>query len=58
MRKYGCVLINQGDKLTKEDKLKQKVSNQEKYGLSKAYKDYLKIPKACNVKVYEVHKIM
>lgn len=29
-----------------------------KYGLSEEYVDYLKIPDACNVKVYEIHKIL
>ena len=58
LRKYGCVLINQGDKLTKELKEKLIEENREKYGLSKEYIKYLKLPKACNVKVYELHKIM
>ena len=34
------------------------IENQEKYGLSKEYLDYLHLPKACNVKVYSVEKIV
>ena len=33
-RKYGCVLVNQGDKLTPERKIEMKAENQEKYGLT------------------------
>ena len=58
MRKYGCVLINQGDKLTKEEKEDLKLKNAAKYGLSQEYINYLKIPEACNVKVYQTHKIL
>ena len=58
LRKYGSVLINTGDKLTKEIKMVLLQQNRDKYGLSKEYLEYLKVPKACNVKVYELHKIM
>ena len=51
-------MVNEGDKLTKEQKETMKEENRIKYGLSAAYLNYLKIPKACNVKVYELDKIM
>ena len=35
-----------------------KKENQIKYGLSQEYINYLKLPKACNVKVYSVDKIV
>ena len=56
-RKYG-MLVNEGDKLTKELKIQMKDANHKKYGLSEAYLSYLKIPNACNVKVYELDKIL
>ena len=34
MRKYGCVLINQGDKLTKEKRGELVKINKEEYGLA------------------------
>lgn len=57
-RKFGCVLINEGDKLTSEEKARLLEENQEKYGLSQEYIDYLKLPKASNVKVYDIDKIV
>ena len=56
-RKYG-MLVNEGDKLTKELKIEMKEANRKQYGLSEAYLEYLKIPNACNVKVYELDKIL
>ena len=35
-----------------------KEANRKKYGLSQAYINYLKLPAACNVKVYELDKIL
>ena len=40
----------------RKDELKQ--INQEKYGLSKEYIKSLKLPKSCNVKVYDIGKIL
>lgn len=57
-RKYGCVIINSGDKLTAEQKTRLQIENQEKYGLTQKYIDYLKLPKASNVKVYDIGKIV
>ena len=44
--------------MTKERKQELCVINQEKYGLSPEYIEYLKLPKASTVKVYDVHKIL
>ena len=49
VRKYGTVLINQGDKLTPEEKIRLKNENNAIYGLSDEYIAYLKLPKACDV---------
>lgn len=49
MRKYGCVLINQGDKLTKDIKEKLVKENHNLYGLKKDYIDYLPLPKASKI---------
>ena len=57
-RKYGCVLINDGDKITKARKAELLKINQEKYGLTQEYIDYLKLPDASNVKVYNIDKIL
>ena len=57
-KRVNGYLVNDGDKMTKELKLKKKEENRIQYGLSQAYIEYLKIPKACNVKVYELDKIM
>ena len=56
-RKAGF-LVNEGDKLTKEQRIEMKDANYLKYGLSEAYLSHLKLPKACNVKVYELNKIL
>jgi hypothetical protein len=57
-RKYGTVLVNMGDKLTKEQKLQLQKENQKKYGLSKDYLEALKLPKPTNIKIYDVEKII
>ena len=57
-KRVNGYLVNDGDKLTKELKVQMKEANRIKYGLSEQYIDYLTIPKACNVKVYELDKIM
>lgn len=44
--------------MTKERKIELVKENQEKYGLSQEYIDYLKLPKSANVKVYEIAKII
>lgn len=57
-RKYGCVLINQGDKVTPAEKLERIEENRRMYGLSQEYIDYIKLPKAHNVKIYDIDKII
>ena len=44
--------------MTPEDKIRLKEENRLKYGLTREYIDYLKLPKACNVKVYQIDKII
>ena len=56
-RKAGF-LVNQGDKKTPEERELMKISNQEKYGLTQEYVDFLKLPKKSDIKVYEISKIM
>ena len=46
LRKSEGVLINQGDKLKPEEKEKLTEENQENYGLSEKYLEYLTLPKA------------
>ena len=52
------MIINEGDKIKKDVKVIMKAANHKEYGLSEAYLNYLQIPKACNVKVYELDKIL
>lgn len=58
LRKYGTVLINEGDKLTPDKKEELKILNRQRYGLSDEYLKYLYLPKSSNVKVYEIEKIL
>ena len=57
-RKQGF-LVNDGDKLTKEEKVKIKAEMQAKYGLDPYYvKHVLKLPPSSKVKIYEIDKIL
>ena len=57
-RKQGF-LVNDGDKLTKEDKIILKAINQKKYGLDDDYvKNVLRLPPAQKCKLYDIHKIV
>jgi hypothetical protein len=58
LRKYGCVLINQGDKLTPERKIELVRINNLKYGLQADYINHLALPAGCDVKVYQLDKII
>lgn len=57
VRKSGF-LVNQGDKLTKQKKAELKEINHVKYGLPDAYVESLVLPKAGDIRVYEVAKII
>ena len=57
VRKYGCVLINQGDKLTPQQKLDLVERNRKRYALKPEYIKNLKLPAGCDVKVFSVSKI-
>ena len=50
--------MNDGDKLTPEEKGKLIRLNQKKYGLSREYVHYLRLPKSSNIKVYSIDKII
>lgn len=54
VRKYGCVIINQGGKLTAAEKHKLQQFNHQKYGLSQEYVDYLALPPSSDIQVYDV----
>lgn len=56
-RKMG-ILINEGDKLTKEDKARLQAENRLLYQLPQEYLDRLVIPKGDNIKVYSVYRIL
>ena len=56
-RKCGF-LVNDGDKLTKEDKENLKKENQEKYGLKPEFVAALKVPPSTSVQIYDVNKIL
>ena len=56
-RKMG-VLINEGDRLTKDDKKKLQKENRKVYQLPEEYLDRLVIPKGDNIKVYSVYRIL
>lgn len=44
--------------MTPEEKEALKTINIAKFGLSSEYLEYLSLPPGCNVKVYEINKIM
>ena len=56
-RKFGHVLINQGDKLRPEQKIQLTKENKILYGLSEEYLATLKLPKSSNIKIYNIDKI-
>jgi hypothetical protein len=57
-RKQGF-LVNDGDKLTKEEKLLLRERMQEKYGLDEDYvKNVLKLPPPQKCKLYDIDKIL
>jgi arsenate reductase-like glutaredoxin family protein len=57
-RKQGF-LVNDGDKLTKEQKIELKEKMKEKYGLHQKYvQEVLKLPPKSKVKIYDIDKIV
>lgn len=50
--------MNQGDKLTKEEKEALCRINHAKYGLSNEYIDQLTLPKPSKVRVYDINSIL
>ena len=57
MRKHG-LLVNDGDKSTKEELEEKKKINQEKYGLSPEAVQAIKLTEPTAVCFYDVKKIM
>jgi hypothetical protein len=53
IRKCG-VLIWEGDNLTRDDKKRLCILNDEKYGLSTEEVEAIKIPAASNVQIYDI----
>ena len=56
-RKCGF-LVNDGDKLTKEDKERLKKENHEKYGLTEEQIKSLRLPPPTSVQIYDINKII
>ena len=58
-RKFNTILINTGDKLTREQKIALCKENKIKYGLSEEYVNSLKLPNSSHVRIFDdVKKIM
>lgn len=51
-------MVNDGDKLTKEKKFQLVLENHKKYGLPQSYIDSLELPKASNIKVFDISKVL
>ena len=57
IRKHG-IIVNDGNKLTREELVEKRILNQEKYGLTKEQVDAIKLPPPTSVCFYSVKKIM
>jgi hypothetical protein len=53
LRKYVGVLINEADKMTKEQKLKKKEENRREYGLPRSFYSKIVLPPPSDLKVFE-----
>lgn len=58
LRKYVGVLINESDKLTKEQKAQKKQENRELYGLPRDFYKNIELPPASELKVFKVEDIV
>ena len=58
LRKYVGVLINEGDKLTKEEKVQKKLESLEMYGLPKSFYRKIVLPPKTELKVFNVEHVM
>ena len=56
VRKYGWVLINQGDKITKDEKAALIAKNSKKYSLPEDYIKKIKLPS--EVRIYKLRQVM
>eukprot|EP00347_Sterkiella_histriomuscorum_P017240 403350146 len=57
IRKMGF-LVNQGGKLTPEEKAHYQEINRQKYGLSPEEVETIKLPPPCSVEIYDINKII
>ncbi len=51
-------LVNQGGKLTREEKDALRAINQKRYGLSEEQIENVKLPPHCHVEIYDINKII
>lgn len=51
-------LVNQGGKLTTEEKDALRSVNQKRYGLSEEQIELVKLPPPCHVEIYDINKII
>ena len=58
VRKYINVLINQGDKLTSEEKKELKLKNKALYGLPRDFYQSVELPLAAELKVFRVDECL
>ena len=58
VRKYGWVLINQGDKLTKTQKAVLIEQNSKLHSLPEDYVNRLKLPDKSDVRIYKLRQVM
>ena len=58
IRKYQGVLINEGDKLTKDEKIRLKAENEEKYGVPFEVYSKIQLPEPTEIKVFKLEDIL
>lgn len=58
LRKYTNVLINEADKLTKEQKAQKKEENRKLYGLPKDFYKKIVLPPASELTVFKVEEVV
>lgn len=58
VRKYVGVLINQEDKLTKEQKQQRQILNKQKYGLPRDFYQKIRLPPPTEIKVFNLENII
>ena len=56
-KKHG-ILVNEGDKLTREDLEEKKRKNQARFGLTAEQVEGIKLPRPTAVRIYDIKKIL